>query len=151
MPVIGDDRILHYCGQDLYDRDGETIGSIEAIYLDRETSAPEWALVKTGLFALQRAFVPLHGATESEDRLTVPFEKRAVKAAPDIKPIGWLSVSEVAELYRHYGLEYSNQHSASGLPQRGRGDAARRIRGRRRADRDRTDTPGLLAGSSRSD
>ena len=37
MATIQKDRILQFRGQDLYDRDGDKIGSIEEIYLDAET------------------------------------------------------------------------------------------------------------------
>ena len=117
MATITTDRITHFRGHDLYDRDGEKIGSIEEIYLDVETNEPEWALVHTGLFGTKRTFVPLRDATERDDDLSVPFEKSTVKDAPGIDPSGQLSQTEEAELYRHYGLEYSDRSSDTGLPE----------------------------------
>src|ERR671910_3290397 len=116
MATIQKDRILQFRGHDLYDRDGDKIGSIEEIYLDAETNEPEWALVHTGLFGTKRTFVPLRDATERDNDLSVPFEKSTVKDAPGIEANGQLSQREEAELYRHYGLEYSELRSDTGLP-----------------------------------
>jgi uncharacterized protein (TIGR02271 family) len=115
MATISRDRVQHFRGHDLYDRDGSKIGAIEEIYLDTETNEPEWALVHTGLFGTKRTFVPLRDASERDEDLSVPFEKSQVKDAPGIDPNGQLSQNEEAELYRHYGLEYSDRRSDTGL------------------------------------
>ena len=54
--------VLSWRGRDLIDNDGDKIGSIDDIYLDRETDQPEWAVVTTGLFGTKRTFVPLSEA-----------------------------------------------------------------------------------------
>ena len=77
MATISRDRVQHFRGHDLYDRDGEKIGAIEEIYLDAETNEPEWALVHTGLFGTKRTFVPLRDASErDEDPLRRGGEER---------------------------------------------------------------------------
>jgi uncharacterized protein (TIGR02271 family) len=125
MATLQKDRILQFRGQDLCDRDGDTIGTVEEIYLDVETDEPEWALVNTGLFGSKSTFVPLRDASEAEGTLRVPFDKPTVKDAPKMDPGGDLSQREEAELYRYYGMQYSESSSESGLPEggtRGRGD-----------------------------
>ena len=61
--------------------------------------------------------MPLRDASRSGDGITVPFDKATVKDAPKIDPDGQLSQPEEAELYRHYGLQYGERHSNSGLPE----------------------------------
>jgi hypothetical protein len=109
MGTIEKDRMLQFRGDDLSDRDGEKIGRIEEIYLDADSSEPEWALVHTGLFGSKRTFVPLADATEVDGKLRVPLEKATVKEAPQIEPNGQLTKPEEAKLYRHYGLEYADE------------------------------------------
>jgi uncharacterized protein (TIGR02271 family) len=121
MTTVQKDEILEQRGEDLYDGNGDKIGSIEEIYLDAETSEPEWALVKTGMFGTKSTFVPLHDLSREGDALRVPYDKDQVKDAPKPDPDGELSKDEEAQLYRHYGLEYSELGSASGLPQGGTG------------------------------
>ena len=54
-------------GRTLVDRDGDKIGKIEDIYLDRSSGEPEWVAVKTGLFGTNVSFVPIHDADTSGD------------------------------------------------------------------------------------
>ena len=111
------DEILSWRGQDLVDSEGSKIGSIEEIYLDADTNEPEWALVNTGLFGSKSTFVPLQQAAREGDAVGVPCDKATIKDAPQIDTDGELSQQDEAELYRHYGLEYSETRSGSGLPE----------------------------------
>jgi len=106
--------VLSWRGSDLLDNDGDKIGSIDDIYLDRETDQPEWAVVTTGLFGTKRTFVPLQDATPSEGGVRVPFEKATVKDAPRIDPDGELSHEEERTLYAHYGRQYGDYDQGSG-------------------------------------
>jgi len=107
--------VLSWRGHDMIGSDGDKIGSIEDIYLDRETEQPEWAVVTTGLFGTKRTFVPLADAQSGDDGVRVPFDKATVKDAPRIDPDGALSSDEERTLYRHYGREYADYDQGSGL------------------------------------
>src|SRR3954452_18508199 len=124
MSTLQKDDLLQKRGQDLYDQSGEKIGKIEEIYLDADTGAPEWALVNTGLFGTKSTFVPLRDASEDAGNLRVPYEKAQVKDAPKMDPDGELSQQQEGELYGHYGLDYSESRSDSGLPEGGAGASA---------------------------
>jgi uncharacterized protein (TIGR02271 family) len=103
-------------GRTMVDPAGDKLGTIEAIYLDDETGQPEWATVTSGLFTAKTAFVPLAGAEATGDAIQVPYDKDQVSDAPTMQADGRLSQDEEAELYRHYGLDYSEHRSDSGLP-----------------------------------
>jgi len=107
--------VLSWRDRDLIDNDGDKIGKIDDIYLDRETDQPEWAVVTTGLFGTKRTFVPLQEATPDQDGIRVPFEKATVKDAPKIDPDGELSRDEEQTLYRHYGRDYADYDGPSGV------------------------------------
>ncbi len=113
MPTIDKDRLFQLRGEDLSDSNGDKIGSIEEIYLDDETGAPEWALVSTGLFGSKSTFVPVRDASDADGTVRVPFDKATVKDAPRMDADGALSQNEEAELYRHYGMDYSEAREAS--------------------------------------
>jgi uncharacterized protein (TIGR02271 family) len=104
MPDV--DTVRGWQGRTMVDRDGDRIGSIDAIYLDDQSGEPEWALVNTGLFGTRSTFVPLAQATGSGDQVQVPYEKQQVKDAPRMEPDGHLSEAEEQQLWRHYGLDY---------------------------------------------
>ncbi len=117
MPTT--EEVATWRGQDLRSSDDEKLGTIQEIYLDTDTREPEWALITTGMFGTKQSFVPLHEASPAGDGVTVPFGKAAVKDAPKIDPDGQLSQPEEAELYRHYGLQYGENQSGSGLAESG--------------------------------
>jgi uncharacterized protein (TIGR02271 family) len=106
--------------------DGDKLGKIDEIYVDAQTDKPEWALVTTGLFGSRSTFVPLAEASEADDDIRVPYEKAQVKDAPNIEPDHELSQDEEANLYRHYGIEYGENRSDTGLPE-GRADEGKQV------------------------
>src|SRR5215203_7079187 len=103
-------------GRAMVDPAGDKLGTIDAIYLDDETGQPEWATVASGLFTAKIVFVPLAQAQDMGDSVQVPYDKDQVTSAPTMQADGSLSQDDEAQLYRHYGLEYSEHRSDSGLP-----------------------------------
>src|SRR3954469_24938758 len=138
--TINTEDITRLRGQELVDRDGDKIGKIEEIYLDEQTGKPEWLAVKTGLFGSNVSFVPLAQATTEGDAVRVPYEKSQVKDAPNAEADGQLSQDEEARLYAHYGLDYGESRSDSGLPEGGQGGAEGRF--------DQRGTTGQTSGSA---
>ena len=112
--ALSKEDIVSWRGRELAASDGSKLGSIDEIYLDQETREPEWALINTGLFGTKQTFVPLRNASPAEDTLRVPYDKDQVKDAPRIDADGELSQSEEAQLYRHYGLDYSEAGTGTG-------------------------------------
>ena len=106
-------------GATMLDSSGAKIGKVADAYVDADTQTPEWALVHTGLFGRRESFVPLAQATLNGSELTVPYSKDQVKDAPHAEPDGELSQEEEARLYSHYGLNYTESRSDSGLPTTG--------------------------------
>jgi uncharacterized protein (TIGR02271 family) len=112
-----DSAVAEWRGSNAVDSDGEKIGTIEEIYLDSETGKPEWLAVKTGMFGSKVSFVPVAETTPAGGEVRVPYDKQQVKDAPQAEADGELSQDEEASLYRHYGLEYSQAGSDTGLPE----------------------------------
>jgi uncharacterized protein (TIGR02271 family) len=100
-------------GRTLKDRNGDKIGTIDALYLDQQTDKPEWALVNTGLFGTKSSFVPLAGASPSGEDVVVQVEAQQVKDAPTMAPDEELSEQQEAELFRHYGIDYTTEGSVT--------------------------------------
>jgi len=116
MPAPSIDTVQSWQGRTMVDPAGDKLGTIDAIYVDDETGQPEWALVYTGLFTAKATFVPLAQAQDVGDSVQVPYDKQQVTDAPSPQADGSLSQDEEAELYHHYGLDYSEHRSDSGLP-----------------------------------
>jgi len=114
MPTTQD--VAGWKGEKVVGNDEQKLGTIDEIYLDEETGKPEWLAVKTGMFGTKVTFIPLADATAHDDHVHVPFDKDLVKDAPNAEADGQLSQQEEAALYAHYGYDYSESRSDSGLP-----------------------------------
>jgi uncharacterized protein (TIGR02271 family) len=117
------DQAIAWRSKTAVDADGDKIGTVEEIYLDTETDQPEWLAVKTGLFGSKISFIPIAEATDAGGDVRVPYSKAQVKDAPHADPDGQLSQQEEAQLYRHYGRDYSESRSETGLAEGTRGQA----------------------------
>jgi uncharacterized protein (TIGR02271 family) len=118
-------EIADWKGQKVVGNDEQKLGTIDEIYADEETGKPEWLAVKTGMFGTKVTFIPLADATAHDDHIHVPFDKDLVKGAPNAEADGALSQDEESALYAHYGYDYSESRSDTGLPAGGTGKDAR--------------------------
>src|SRR5215207_5608638 len=82
--MIGPETLDRVIGADVYDADGNKIGTASEVFLDDESGNPEWVTVKTGLFGTKESFVPIREADLTSDGLRVPVSKAQVKDAPKI-------------------------------------------------------------------
>jgi uncharacterized protein (TIGR02271 family) len=116
MSSFSMDQLTDMRGMTVYDSAGEKIGQVEEIFYDEETNRPEWIGIGTGFFGTKRVLVPVEGASQSGDGLTVRYSKEQVKDSPDIDS-DELSQATEQELYSYYGLGYSERRSETGLPE----------------------------------
>jgi uncharacterized protein (TIGR02271 family) len=101
-------------GMEAVDSDGDKIGKIEDIYLDRQSGEPEWVAIKGGLFGSKTSFAPISDASASGDAVRLPYSKEQVKDAPKVEADGELSPQEEQELYAHYGRsDYGDWNESS--------------------------------------
>jgi uncharacterized protein (TIGR02271 family) len=108
--MITQDQVKGLTGATAFDRDGDKIGKIGAVYYDDRTDEPTWITVHTGMFGTNESFVPVQGADFSGDRVSVAFEKAKVKDAPNIAEDGHLAPEEEEKLYQYYGINYGAEH-----------------------------------------
>lgn len=100
----------------LVDQAGAKIGKAGQLYLDDQTGQPSWVTVKTDMFGSSESFVPLGQATvEGGDTIRVPYTKDQIRDAPRVDAGQQLSSQEEQDLYRYYGLSYSDVGAASAV------------------------------------
>jgi hypothetical protein len=104
IPTGDVEEFLSRKGQPVDDISGEKIGTLDDIYLDDPTGAPEWAVVASGTLRTSARFVPLRGARMLEGRIQVAYTRQLVSEAPELEADGRLSPTEEHELYHHYGV-----------------------------------------------
>jgi hypothetical protein len=103
----------NWIGAPVVDRDGADIGVCAALLADEATGRPEWLYADRDEVTV---VVPLLGATATGDRVQVTVARDQVEDAPRFGSSRELSQDQEAELYRHYGIDYTTATSDSLLP-----------------------------------
>ena len=108
MPTV--DEIRDWSGRNAVGSDGEKVGKVDHLYLDRQTGEPTFAAIKTGLFGGNDSLVPVEGASLRGEDVTVAYDKAKIKDAPNVEADGELSEAEEAKLYEYYGIAGYSQY-----------------------------------------
>jgi uncharacterized protein (TIGR02271 family) len=95
--------IQQWRGAKAVDVNGDKVGTIDEVYLDRGSQEPEWVTVGTGLFGTRTSFVPIADAQNSDAEVRLAYTKDQIKNAPNVDADGELSRDEEQRLYEHYG------------------------------------------------
>jgi len=102
-------------GKMLVDIDGKNIGKLQDVYVDAQSDTPQFGTVKEGLLDRHLTFVPLVGVHVGPGYLQVEATEAQVKSAPELKMHGEeLTQDAEADLYHHFGLNYTAPDTVSG-------------------------------------
>ncbi len=100
---MADEFVLHELqGSNVWAKDGERLGLVGQVHLDRATGEPEWITVALGLFETRQHFVPLAGARRDDDDIYVNYSRQAVDDSPQVDPDGALTPAEETLLTDYY-------------------------------------------------
>ncbi|AWB82687.1 photosystem reaction center subunit H [Corynebacterium yudongzhengii] len=94
-----------------YDVDGEKLGSVNEVFINDISGQPDFIEVNHGLFGMSSSLVPLRGHSFEGDELRLAFQKDRIKDAPNVDGDAHLSNEDQESLYRHYGLENSENRT----------------------------------------
>jgi uncharacterized protein (TIGR02271 family) len=110
-------------GAKAVDVNGDKVGSIDEVYLDRGSEQPEWITVSTGLFGTRTTFVPIDDAQLTDGEVRLGYTKDQIKDAPNVDADGALSRDEERALYEHYGRsDYGDWDGSDSRSDEGRTD-----------------------------
>ena len=102
-------NIHQWRGAKAVDINGDKVGTVDEVYLDRGSEQPEWVTVSTGLFGTRTRFVPIGDAELIDGEVRLGYAKDQIKDAPNVDADGALSRAEEQALYEHYGRsDYGN-------------------------------------------
>lgn len=109
MPEVRSESIPgleEWSGRTLIDRNGERIGEVDFLYVDRDTDRPEWAgVLNLHLLGMRPALVPLRRASARGRQVRVPnVTKDQVRNAPYVEPDLGLSDEDEELLTTYYRL-----------------------------------------------
>jgi PRC-barrel domain protein len=94
---------LSWVGGRLDEVGGETVGKVEAAYVDTENGRTEWLLVRLGRFGA-RAPVPAREAVGGVGHVWVPYRAEAIKGAPKLDAGAPLTRERELQLLSHFGI-----------------------------------------------
>ena len=97
-------------GKVAVDVNGEELGIVDAVYLDKGSGEPEWVAVRTG--RSETSLAPLAGATVTDAGTQLAVVAKLVRNAPHSDhPPGQitpeLTDAQEAELYLYYSVDYT--------------------------------------------
>lgn len=111
MPTL--EEAQNWIGENLVGEGEEKLGTIDQIYMDRETGELAFASVKTGMFGMRSSLVPITDAVQHGDHIHVPYTKDQVKDAPNVDDDEDLSEAEEQRLYQHYNVGYAGAYDGN--------------------------------------
>ena len=92
----------HWIGQPLLDRDGQLIGTVAELYVDREDGSPAWMEVE-GAAPGRAVLVPAWNASVGPQGVWVEHSAHTVASAPDV-PAEGLTLAAEQRLEEHYAV-----------------------------------------------
>ena len=85
---------------------GTGVGRLEDIWIDTDSGQPAWLLIREGRFSGNaHKLVPISGATESGDRIWLPYDRDVIRNAPTVDPGRMFTADLAAALREHYGID----------------------------------------------
>jgi hypothetical protein len=107
---------LAWTGYRVDDVYGARVGTVADIYVDHDTDAPCWILVKMGRFSEAHALLPVRDAVAGSGHVWIPYEKDLIRRAPQIAPGMPLSQQSERALCTHYGVMSSRGAEIAEIP-----------------------------------
>jgi hypothetical protein len=105
--MAGSDELKgQWTGHDLFDLEGDKIGTVEDVVYGGASGDPGWLVVGTGAPGADKIMVPVAEVRRAGDRLSVPHTKERVAGAPQVEDALALTEVDKGKLCRYYGLQY---------------------------------------------
>ncbi|MGK5551910.1 DUF2382 domain-containing protein [Actinomadura kijaniata] len=95
-------REHHLVGRRLVGSDGEELGTVTRVVHAENSEAPEWLVIRYGLFGMRERLVPYAGARTTEEEISVPVDREMVRSSPDVDLEQGLTAADEQALARHY-------------------------------------------------
>ena len=101
-------------GATVFSADEGKVGEVEKVLYDKATGKPEWFAIQTGLFGFKSRLAPFARVQRRADGVFLPYSKSQIQAAPELEG-DEISQGLERRLASHYGLQYSERRSPTGL------------------------------------
>jgi hypothetical protein len=96
------DEARSWIGFKVDEMGGSGVGKIEGVLVDAASGEPSWLLIRIGL--RRRSAIPCEFVAAGVGHVWVPYEKDAVRGAPEVDPRSGLDRTAELALCEHYGI-----------------------------------------------
>jgi len=86
------------------DLDGSVVGQVHGLYVDAETGAPSWLVVRQGRVRGTLVAVPLRGCAAAGDRVWIAHDRETIRTAPVVDPTRPLLREHELTICAHFGI-----------------------------------------------
>jgi hypothetical protein len=93
-------------GAAVIDRDGDKLGTLDAVFYDVVVDDPAFIGIKSGTLSKKLTLVSLHGAVAGRDYLRVDLAKSEFKGLPSYDTDVELSADDEQDIYTFFALPY---------------------------------------------
>jgi len=101
-----DERLVGWVGLDLFDVNGDEIGTVTDVRYGEWTGGLVWLIVKAGLLGVKKVAVPANEVDKEGGRLVARIDKDKIKHAPWVDSDKILGDEEEEKLCTYYGLDF---------------------------------------------
>lgn len=123
--VLSLDEAKGWVGFKLDELGGQSVGRVEAVYVDDASGRPEWLLARMGRFG-HHCLVPARDAVAAGGHVWVPYARDQIRKAPRTEPSAALDCDRERSLLEHYGSGTSEAGRGAELSDRGPSDITAR-------------------------
>jgi hypothetical protein len=107
--MIAAEHIEDWRGTEVRDPAGESIGKLQEVYFDIDSSTPILFSVKSGRLLRHAKMIPADGAAVGPDYVRVIHEKATVDSSPNADKEDPPDAVELDEIGKAYGLRFSDR------------------------------------------
>jgi hypothetical protein len=93
-----------WIGHRVDDVGGSAVGQAEGLFVDADSGAPTWLIVKQGRFGATLVAVPLRDCASGAGRVWVAHGRGEIRSAPVVDPTRPLLREHEVTICAHYGI-----------------------------------------------
>ncbi|MBN1319669.1 MAG: PRC-barrel domain-containing protein [Thermoleophilia bacterium] len=101
-----DERLSGWVDLEVFDADGDKIGTVTDVRYGKNTGELVWLIVKTGLLGLKKVAVPSNEVERQGGRVVARLDKDRITGAPGVSTERILADDEERDICTYYGFDF---------------------------------------------
>jgi hypothetical protein len=93
-----------WIGSGVDDLGGASVGQVHGLFVDSDSRAPTWLIVKQGRVKPTLVVAPLHACAAAGGRVWIAQEREKIRSAPVVDPTRPLLREHELTISAHYGI-----------------------------------------------